>query len=94
MGGMGDNRSDVPSMFLLPELLYRKTFNEPLFKQPKQWRWSGNGAPILLPATENYWGVSRGYETPTHGVLHKLARRVRNKFLRPKTPPQSRIGGH
>ena len=89
MGGMGDNRSDVPSMFLLPELLYRKTFKTPLFKQPKQWRWSDNGTPVVLPATENYWGVTPGYEARTRDILRKLARRVRKKFLPPGTPPQS-----
>ena len=30
MGGMGPNYSDVPSMVLLPELLYRHAFGQPL----------------------------------------------------------------
>jgi len=37
MGGMGPNRSDVASMVLLPELLYRYAFGRPYLRQPDAW---------------------------------------------------------
>ncbi len=37
MGGMGPNRSDVPSMVLLPELLHRHAFGRPLLRLPNAW---------------------------------------------------------
>jgi predicted AlkP superfamily phosphohydrolase/phosphomutase len=38
MHGMGPNTADVPSMLLLPELLYRVRFGTPLFDTPAEWR--------------------------------------------------------
>jgi hypothetical protein len=37
MGGMGPNRSDVTSMVLLPELMYRHAFGQPFLRQPDVW---------------------------------------------------------
>src|SRR5262245_50518169 len=37
MGGMGPNRSDVESMALLPELLYRNAFRRPHLRQADAW---------------------------------------------------------
>lgn len=37
MGGMGINLSDLQSMVLLPELLYRHAFNESLLQVPDDW---------------------------------------------------------
>jgi predicted AlkP superfamily phosphohydrolase/phosphomutase len=36
-GGMGANHSDVASMVLLPELLYRRAFGRTLLRQPDVW---------------------------------------------------------
>lgn len=47
MGGMGPNRSDAASMFLLPELLYRHAFGRPLMRQPAIWSTAPNGIPML-----------------------------------------------
>ncbi len=47
MGGMGPNHSDVPSMVLLPELLYRHAFGEPLLALPAAWTTAPDGLPIL-----------------------------------------------
>ena len=47
MGGMGPNRSDAASMFLLPELLYRHAFGQPLMRQPERWSLAANGIPML-----------------------------------------------
>ena len=47
MGGMGSNHSDVASMVLLPELLYRHAFGHPLLSLPPEWTATPNGVPIL-----------------------------------------------
>ena len=54
MGGMGPNRSDVPSMLLLPELMYRHAFGSALFRQPPEWDLSVGVCPILPPETEDW----------------------------------------
>jgi predicted AlkP superfamily phosphohydrolase/phosphomutase len=54
MGGMGENRSDVPSMLLLPELLYRHAFGSEFFKQPEKWNLSTTKCPLLFP--DDTWG--------------------------------------
>jgi predicted AlkP superfamily phosphohydrolase/phosphomutase len=45
MHGMGPNHADVPSMLLLPELLYRRRFGRSLFQPLPSWE---NGNPPLL----------------------------------------------
>src|SRR5262249_27352165 len=45
MGGMGPNHSDVQSMVLLSELLYRHAFGQPLLAVPRPWA----AAPGSLP---------------------------------------------
>jgi predicted AlkP superfamily phosphohydrolase/phosphomutase len=45
MNGMGPNRSDVASMVLLSELLYRHAFRRPLLRVPRSWA----NAPDTLP---------------------------------------------
>jgi len=47
MGGMGANHSDVPSMVLLAELLYRHAFGRPLLAVPSKWTQSPGEVPIL-----------------------------------------------
>lgn len=46
MNGMGPNRSDVASMLLLPELLYRRHFGKPLLRIPPGW----SRAPDCTPS--------------------------------------------
>ena len=53
MGGMGPNRSDIQSMVLLPELLYRQAFEEPLMREPEVWA-SANGCTPMLEEDENW----------------------------------------
>ena len=65
MHGMGPNRSDVPSMVLLPELLHRYAFGRSFFVQPESWSLAPNGVPILAKRTIGMWsrltrGPSRG----------------------------------
>jgi predicted AlkP superfamily phosphohydrolase/phosphomutase len=47
MGGMGANHSDVPSMVLLPELLYRHAFGTSLLRVPAEWTASPDRLPML-----------------------------------------------
>ena len=88
MGGMGDNRSDVPSMLILPELMYRRAFQAPLFKQPKEWPWSENGSPVLLSDTDA-WGsrIAGGYRARPLRRIVTRAQRVGKSVLR-RAPPQ------
>jgi predicted AlkP superfamily phosphohydrolase/phosphomutase len=53
MGGMGPNRSDVASMVLLPELLYRHAFGQPLLSEPPAWA-AANGCSPMLGEDENW----------------------------------------
>jgi predicted AlkP superfamily phosphohydrolase/phosphomutase len=83
MGGMGDNRSDLPSMLLLPELMYRQAFKTPLFKQPREWAWSTDGAPVLLSDTDA-WGnrMAEGFLAPSQPRLRRLASRMLPSFVK------------
>lgn len=51
MHGMGSNRSDVSSMLLLPELMFRHAFGRPLFRQPSQWRLRSGEPCMPIDAT-------------------------------------------
>ncbi len=52
MGGMGPNHSDVPSMVLLSELLYRHAFDRPLLTVPPEWAASPGNLPDLDEAED------------------------------------------
>jgi predicted AlkP superfamily phosphohydrolase/phosphomutase len=78
MGGMGPNHSDVPSMVLLPELLYRHAFGQPLLTLPSKW----TAAPDRLPILDGEDGWARASRAwvpeptePTQKLL-SLARRL------------------
>ena len=58
MHGMGPNQSDVSSMVLLPELLFREAFGEPFLRERECWTKAPDGLPIL--AEDERWQV----ETP------------------------------
>jgi len=67
MHGMGTNQSDVPSMLLLPELLYRLQFGKPFFREPEAWSNVPDGVPTST--REDQWCI----ETPdTRGVLDRI----------------------
>ena len=67
MHGMGPNQSDVPSMLLLPELLYRLQFGEPFFREPETWSKVPDGVPTCTRSDQ--WGIA----TPdTRGVLERV----------------------
>jgi predicted AlkP superfamily phosphohydrolase/phosphomutase len=62
MGGMGPNHSDVQSMVLLPELLYRHAFGHPLLAVPTAWAAAPRAIPIL--DEEESWKVSKWVSRP------------------------------
>jgi predicted AlkP superfamily phosphohydrolase/phosphomutase len=66
LGGMGANRSDVASMLLLPELMYRRAFGSAFFRQPQEWSLSTNTLPVLPPNAQNWhdWIAARFPRTP------------------------------
>jgi predicted AlkP superfamily phosphohydrolase/phosphomutase len=84
MGGMGPNHSDVPTMALLPELLYRHAFGHPLLTVPSQWAAAPNRVPILgegesWSAASEAWVPPISTEEPDpsfSGALLSLARRL------------------
>jgi predicted AlkP superfamily phosphohydrolase/phosphomutase len=57
MGGMGPNHSDVQSMALLPELLYRHAFGDSFLAVPTAWSSAPGFLPILDEAED--WEASR-----------------------------------
>ncbi len=82
MGGMGPNHSDVSSMVLLPELLYRHAFGRSLLAVPPEWGAAPGGVPILKE-DEPWARASRGWvpdpEKPQAGrtsALRALARKL------------------
>lgn len=90
MGGMGPNRSDVASMALLPELLYRNAFGESLMKQPREWSEAPNGCPLL--GEDARWSTAINEllpeESPTiRAVRPSLARAALSKLLPRSSAP-------
>lgn len=84
MGGMGPNHSDVPSMVLLPELLYRHAFGHPFLTVPSEWTAAPNSVPIREEGDS--WSESseawvppmsaEGPDPPFSGALLSVARRL------------------
>jgi predicted AlkP superfamily phosphohydrolase/phosphomutase len=77
MGGMGPNHSDIQSMVLLPELLYRHAFGRSLLTVPTAWAASPRTVPIL--AEDERWETSKLVSRPAPapvepGALRRAAR--------------------
>jgi len=72
--GMGPNKADVPSMLLLPELLFRDTFGRPFFREP-DWRRSPDGVPLLEPDGSWHEQISGGFPGAV-GPLKRWGRRI------------------
>jgi len=81
LGGMGTNRSDAPSMLLLPELMYRQAFGMALFRQPSEWTLSPDTYPMLPPGASSWHAMIASRfpriilrpEEPTGGDRQSLA---------------------
>jgi len=76
MHGMGPNTSDVTSMVLLPELLYRYAFSKPLLDVPA-------GSPAI-PALNEGWNdaINRLYPSMLPYAASKFVRRARGRIRR------------
>ncbi len=83
MGGMGPNYSDVQSMVLLPELLYRHAFGQTLLTVPPEWAAAPKSVPIL--AGDHNWSKAsetwvpmpaQQTEASVAGALRSVARRL------------------
>jgi hypothetical protein len=81
MGGMGANHSDVQSMVLLPELLFRLAFGRELLRVPESWSQAPARVPVL--GEEETWAVASAKWVPGFmpepdrpGVLPELAQRL------------------
>jgi predicted AlkP superfamily phosphohydrolase/phosphomutase len=78
MGGMGPNRSDVASMVLLPELLYRHAFGRPRLRQPEAWSAVSDIGPQLNE--HEGWGEAVNVNLlPT--APYQTARRVAARLI-------------
>jgi len=67
MHGMGKNDTDIPTMLLLPELMHRMTFGQPLFRSRPDWQASRTP---LLEAGECW------HEAVIAAMRHKLSHRL------------------
>jgi hypothetical protein len=85
MGGMGANHSDVASMVLLPELLYRHAFGRSLLATPSEWTAAPGSLPILedgdrwVAASEEWVPrimPAKSRDRLPSGALLSLARRL------------------
>lgn len=84
VGGMGPNKSDVPSMVLLAELLYRHAFGRALLTMPPEWTATPDRAPLLdehknWDTASSSWLPESGRREPDQKAvnpLRALARRL------------------
>lgn len=75
LNGTGSNGSDIQSMVLLPELLYRHTFGHSLLSVPPAWTAAPNCPPIL--DEENDWqAASASWISEPVSPMRALARRL------------------
>lgn len=90
MGGMGPNRSDAASMLLLPELLYRNTYGQPLFNPMPAGAAGPEGVPPLLPPDLSFdrWAQGGYTRTPKKSVLARFIERASERVA-PGGPARS-----
>lgn len=79
--GMGPNDADLPSMLLLPELLYRNSFGCRLLREPRSWASAGDGLPML--AADQTWSRAVADalgEGRSLSILRRTISRMRTKW--------------
>ena len=89
MHGMGPNNADVPTMLLLPELLYRLQFGHALYEPRPQWR-AGDGLPLLDETDHWDWAIKCCFKAPQRtamGNIRDLLHRVPT-WISSKMSPQ------
>lgn len=100
MGGMGPNRSDVASMALLPELLFRHAFGRPLLREPAAWAGANGCLPMLgedenwsvavnarIPAQRSWWDLVHGAGSR---LLPERVKRAVRRLTNPRPPVEKR----
>ena len=78
MHGMGPNRSDLASMILLPELMYRHALGRPFLRQPAAWT-DISGVDLQLSEQED-WASAINANLPPLPLPH-CTRRLAARFL-------------
>ncbi len=99
LGGMGINSSDIPSMVLLPELVYRWSTGEQLLQPPAAWTAQPDLPPIIPPDDNWDSSIAKCYPPPHVGPMRRLAhglpigagRTLRNAFRARSAPPSSSL---
>ena len=91
LGGMGPNHSDVQSMVLLPELLYRYAFGERLLIVPSAWTAEPARLPIL--PEDQSWVASSATWVPTPDRHQRETIMRRRLARRLPTPVRGLING-
>jgi hypothetical protein len=76
MHGMGPNKSDVPSMALLPELLFRGHFGAALQQGRPEWAAAPGGVPVLDESAKWWPGVCQPSFLPQDEWPPHIARRA------------------
>lgn len=74
MHGMGFNDTDLPTMLLLPELMYRMEFGKPLFVSREDWR--AGEIPVLAEGEDWNAAVIAAMRPPGRPFYQKLADRA------------------
>jgi hypothetical protein len=93
MHGMGPNFSDVSSMLLFPELLYRHAFGRGLLSARRDWREANGDPPGLGPRetwTRAVLGAYRDPRVVASMAWRKLATRIAGTGRPPAVDPVSR----
>ncbi len=78
--GMGPNEADVPSMLLLPELLYRNHFKKPYFRE-REWPTTEEGVPLLSEG-ESWHEAIAGCFPSSQNAEKRLLQRIGGKIGR------------
>ncbi len=87
--GMGPNDADLPSMLLLPELLYRNSLGRRLLREPESWANAAGGIPML--AAGQAWSRVVAKALGERRLLAAARRRISRHWL--KWRPANHAGG-
>jgi predicted AlkP superfamily phosphohydrolase/phosphomutase len=85
--GMETNDYDVPSMAILPELMYRASFGRPLATSPNAAAWKRSGSPAIVPAGDEKWSDYMRDRFGQGGLARGWQRMKRRLGLGPKRSP-------
>ncbi|MEO0883855.1 MAG: hypothetical protein AAFY34_14150 [Pseudomonadota bacterium] len=90
MHGMGENQTDIPSMLLLPELMYRLEFGRPYFRSRKDW--ADASAAQLAKGEDWTTAITNAQNHPIPHYLAKLPGKLAGKVRRKSQRLLSKVG--